>query len=235
MTLFVPKDFEIPAGFETPDFRVRMLAISDVVKDYDAVMTSVERLQKVFSPTGRWPRGRRGPLLGANQPRRGAGRPTLPKPAGLDRVVLAVQSRRLSRPDAELGPGGCASADLVTLGAPPPLAKGASAVSLRRRRSGRSWRPDRAPHRVRRAGSGSLTAMRWFRDPLIGDGTRPHEGDGDGRVEKEPDQSAHREPLYQRDAIASWAPASSGDQPPANSAKDRSASLALWRRARRWL
>jgi hypothetical protein len=57
MALFVPKDFEIPAGYETADFRVRMLAISDVVKDYDAVMTSVERLRKVFSPAGRWPLG----------------------------------------------------------------------------------------------------------------------------------------------------------------------------------
>ena len=57
MTIFVPKDFEVPAGFETPDFRVRMLEISDVVKDYDAVMTSVQRLQKVFSPSGRWPEG----------------------------------------------------------------------------------------------------------------------------------------------------------------------------------
>ena len=57
MALFVPKEFEVPAGFETPDFRVRMLAISDVVKDYDAVMTSVERLQKVSSPAGRWPKG----------------------------------------------------------------------------------------------------------------------------------------------------------------------------------
>ena len=50
MTPFVPKDFKVPAGFETADVRVRMLAISDVVKDYDAVMTSLERLQKVFSP-----------------------------------------------------------------------------------------------------------------------------------------------------------------------------------------
>jgi len=57
MPPFVPVDFEIPDGFETPDFRVRMLRISDVVKDYDAVMTSVERLKKVFSPTGRWPKG----------------------------------------------------------------------------------------------------------------------------------------------------------------------------------
>ncbi len=57
MTPFVPADFEVPTGFETPDFRVRMLAISDVVKDYDAVMTSAELLQKVFSPSGRWPKG----------------------------------------------------------------------------------------------------------------------------------------------------------------------------------
>ena len=57
MTPFVPKDFEVPAGFETADFRVRMLAISDGVKDYDAVMTSVERLQTVFGPAGRWPKG----------------------------------------------------------------------------------------------------------------------------------------------------------------------------------
>ncbi len=57
MTPFVPKDFEIPVGYETAEFRVRMLRISDVVKDYDAVMTSVERLQKVFGPAGRWPRG----------------------------------------------------------------------------------------------------------------------------------------------------------------------------------
>src|SRR5580692_2732294 len=57
MASFTPKDFEAPAGYETPDFRARMLAISDVVKDYDAVMTSVERLQKVFGPSGRWPEG----------------------------------------------------------------------------------------------------------------------------------------------------------------------------------
>ena len=57
MAPFVPKDFEVPAGFVTADFEVRMLAISDVVKDFDAVMTSVERLQRVFGPEGRWPRG----------------------------------------------------------------------------------------------------------------------------------------------------------------------------------
>jgi hypothetical protein len=57
MPAFVPTDFEVPSGFETSDFRVRMLAISDVVKDYDAVMTSVARLQKIFGPNGKWPQG----------------------------------------------------------------------------------------------------------------------------------------------------------------------------------
>jgi hypothetical protein len=57
MIPFVRPEFVVPEGFETADFHVRMLAISDVVKDYDAVMTSAERLQKVFSPSGRWPKG----------------------------------------------------------------------------------------------------------------------------------------------------------------------------------
>ncbi|MGA0599633.1 hypothetical protein ACO2Q3_02905 [Caulobacter sp. KR2-114] len=57
MPPFVPKDFVIPAALETADFRIRQLRISDVVKDYDAVMTSEAHLQGVFSPTGRWPRG----------------------------------------------------------------------------------------------------------------------------------------------------------------------------------
>ena len=57
MTAFVPKDYEVPSGFETADFRVRMLGISDVFKEYAGVMTSVERLRRVFSPSGRWPDG----------------------------------------------------------------------------------------------------------------------------------------------------------------------------------
>ena len=34
-----------------------MLAITDVVKDYDAVMTSAEHLRGVFGPGGKWPQG----------------------------------------------------------------------------------------------------------------------------------------------------------------------------------
>jgi hypothetical protein len=54
---FVPSDFRVPEKLETEKFRLRMLAISDVVKDYDAVMTSVARLKKVFGRNTRWPTG----------------------------------------------------------------------------------------------------------------------------------------------------------------------------------
>ncbi len=51
---FVPADFKVPEKLETPHFRARMLTVNDVVKDYEAVMTSVEHLHKSYaSPT--WP------------------------------------------------------------------------------------------------------------------------------------------------------------------------------------
>jgi hypothetical protein len=52
---FVPVDFKIPHGFQHERFVLRPLLISDVVKDYDAVMTSVDRLQGVFGPQSNWP------------------------------------------------------------------------------------------------------------------------------------------------------------------------------------
>jgi len=54
---FVPGDFSVPKGLETDRFRLRMLTINDVKKDYDAVMTSIEHLQKTkpFGPTHEWP------------------------------------------------------------------------------------------------------------------------------------------------------------------------------------
>jgi hypothetical protein len=55
-TPFVPHDFEIPAGLETPEFCLRMLTVNDVVKDFDAVVTSAEHLKQVF-PGGTWPDG----------------------------------------------------------------------------------------------------------------------------------------------------------------------------------
>jgi hypothetical protein len=53
---FVPKDFQVPATLETKEFRLRMLTVNDVVKDYDAVMTSVEHLKTIW-PTSSWPEG----------------------------------------------------------------------------------------------------------------------------------------------------------------------------------
>lgn len=58
-TTFLPKDFEIPPTLETDLLRLRMLKVTDVVKDYDAVMSSIEHLQKTkpFGPNQKWPKG----------------------------------------------------------------------------------------------------------------------------------------------------------------------------------
>lgn len=53
---FVPKDFKVPEKLETPEFRIRTLTVNDVVKDYDAVMTSVEHLKTMW-PGSKWPDG----------------------------------------------------------------------------------------------------------------------------------------------------------------------------------
>lgn len=52
---FVPSDFEVPEKLETRHLRLRMLTVNDVVKDYDAVMTSIEHLHGVFGPDSQWP------------------------------------------------------------------------------------------------------------------------------------------------------------------------------------
>lgn len=53
---FVSAGFTIPEVLETPEFRLRMLTINDLVKDYDAVMSSVEHLKQVWPGSG-WPEG----------------------------------------------------------------------------------------------------------------------------------------------------------------------------------
>lgn len=53
---FVPAGFTVPERLETPEFRLRMLTVHDVVKDYDAVMSSVDHLAKVWPGSG-WPEG----------------------------------------------------------------------------------------------------------------------------------------------------------------------------------
>lgn len=56
MTVLVPTDFTVPLRLELPEFVLRPLRIGDVVKDYDAVMSSVAHLQGVFGPGSDWPR-----------------------------------------------------------------------------------------------------------------------------------------------------------------------------------
>lgn len=51
----MPTGFDVPEKLETAKFRIRMLTVNDVVKDYDAVMTSVEHLQGVFGARSKWP------------------------------------------------------------------------------------------------------------------------------------------------------------------------------------
>ena len=52
---FVPAEFDIPATLETKRFRLRMLTVNDVVKDYDAVMSSKAHLNDKWGPG--WPEG----------------------------------------------------------------------------------------------------------------------------------------------------------------------------------
>jgi RimJ/RimL family protein N-acetyltransferase len=48
-------EFEVPETLETERFRLRMLTVNDVVKDYDAVMTSNQHLHEIWGPG--WPEG----------------------------------------------------------------------------------------------------------------------------------------------------------------------------------
>jgi len=52
---FVPADFDIPEALETESYRLRMLTVNDVVKDYDAVISSVEHIRSVWRPESSWP------------------------------------------------------------------------------------------------------------------------------------------------------------------------------------
>ncbi len=52
---FLPKDFEVPQSLETERFRLRPITIHDVVKDYDAVKTSRDRLWEMFGEVWGWP------------------------------------------------------------------------------------------------------------------------------------------------------------------------------------
>jgi hypothetical protein len=53
----VPDDFDVPKVLQTERMRLRPLTINDAVKDFEAVMTSEERLRTVYDPGGDWPLG----------------------------------------------------------------------------------------------------------------------------------------------------------------------------------
>ena len=53
---FVKRSFKVPEKLETEAFRLRMLTINDLVKDYDAVMSSVDELKTIWPDSG-WPEG----------------------------------------------------------------------------------------------------------------------------------------------------------------------------------
>jgi len=55
MKKLVPQDFKVPEVLEIGKFRLRMLTIKDVDKDYDAVMTSLDHLRGIFGPHSKWP------------------------------------------------------------------------------------------------------------------------------------------------------------------------------------
>lgn len=47
---FLPKNFVIPLNLETPDFKIKKLSTAMVEKDYEAVMSSLDRLKGIFGP-----------------------------------------------------------------------------------------------------------------------------------------------------------------------------------------
>lgn len=52
---FLPPDFVVPAVLETARYRLRSITVNDVVKDYDAVMSSREHLWAQFGEAWGWP------------------------------------------------------------------------------------------------------------------------------------------------------------------------------------
>jgi hypothetical protein len=55
--LSIPKNFDVPTVLETDRIRLRMLTVDDVVKDFDAVVSSTDHLQATFSNGSSWPTG----------------------------------------------------------------------------------------------------------------------------------------------------------------------------------
>ncbi len=57
ITKLVPDNFEVPETLETMNYRLRMLTVNDVLKDYLAVISSQEQLVNLFNDDSPWPNG----------------------------------------------------------------------------------------------------------------------------------------------------------------------------------
>jgi hypothetical protein len=53
----VPDDFSIPERLDGPGYHLRMLSVSDLEKDFEAVVESLDRLNGLFGPQSTWPEG----------------------------------------------------------------------------------------------------------------------------------------------------------------------------------
>ena len=53
----VPAGFAVPERFATGEFVLRMLTVNDVVRDYDAVISSAGHLRGLMKPASAWPEG----------------------------------------------------------------------------------------------------------------------------------------------------------------------------------
>lgn len=53
---FIPIEFVVPRKLETNEFRLRMLTVNDLVKDYDAVMSSIDHCKTIWLDSN-WPVG----------------------------------------------------------------------------------------------------------------------------------------------------------------------------------
>jgi hypothetical protein len=53
----VPESFDVPTLLQTDRLRLRPLTIHDAVRDFDAVISSEDRLRSVYDPGGEWPSG----------------------------------------------------------------------------------------------------------------------------------------------------------------------------------
>jgi hypothetical protein len=53
--IWLPDDFDPPETVEADKFRLRILGPSDLARDYEAYMSSLEHLKGAFGPDGSWP------------------------------------------------------------------------------------------------------------------------------------------------------------------------------------